>query len=76
MTIKGDLLKLIEEEEQKLKQIVQQKEIEELAKKTLTYEEYYGNYATLETRLALTDSSNLGASRKDTKYEEFIKEKS
>lgn len=75
MTIKADLLKLIDEEELKLRSMVEHKEHEELAKKVLTYEEYYSNYPQQETRLAFPNTSNLGASRKDTKYEEFIKEK-
>ena len=39
--IKGDILKMVEEEEAKLKSIAQQKEYEEQSKKVLTYEEYY-----------------------------------
>ena len=39
MRVKGDILKLVEEEEYKLKSIAQQKEMEELSRKVLTYEE-------------------------------------
>lgn len=49
MTIKGDMLKWIEEEEQKLKQIAQQKELDEMSKKNLTYEEYYDVLPQKET---------------------------
>jgi hypothetical protein len=41
MMIKGDILRMIEEEEQKFKMIAQAKDEEEQLKKVLTYEEYY-----------------------------------
>lgn len=49
MRIKADILKLVEEEEAKLKSIAQQKEMEELAKQVLTYEEYYNASPYQET---------------------------
>jgi len=49
MLIKGDILKLVEEEEQKMKTIALQKEADELSKKVLTYEEYYQQSASEET---------------------------
>ncbi len=69
MRIKGDILKLVEEEEAKLKSIAHQKEMEEMSKKVLTYEEYYGEGPLNETQ-AVRDTRNiLGHSKKDTKYE-------
>lgn len=47
--IKGDLLKMVEEEENKLKSIAFQKEFEEMQKKVLTYEEYYNANPSSET---------------------------
>lgn len=41
MRVKGDILKLVEEEEAKMKSIAHQKEMDEMSKKVLTYEEYY-----------------------------------
>ena len=72
MRIKGDILKLVEEEEAKLKSIAQLKEMEEMSKKVLTYEEYYGEGPLNETQ-AVRDTRNiLGHSKKDTKYEQFL----
>jgi len=72
MRIKGDILKLVEEEEAKLKSIAHQKEMEEMSKKVLTYEEYYGEGPLNETQ-AVRDTRNiLGHSKKDTKYEDFL----
>lgn len=42
MRVKADILKLVEMEEDKIKSIAQQKELDELSKKVLTYDEYYG----------------------------------
>lgn len=49
MRVKGDILKLVEEEEAKMKSIAQQKEMDEMSKKVLTYEEYYGEGPLNET---------------------------
>lgn len=75
MTIKADILKLVDEEEQKMKQIAGQKEYEELQKKVLTYEEYYDASPAKETSLFLSNLNAIGDSRKDTKYEDFVAEK-
>ena len=72
MRVKGDILKLVEEEEYKLKSIAQQKEMEELSRKVLTYEEYYGDSPLNETHTVRDTRNILGHSRKDTKYETFI----
>ena len=69
MRIKGDILKLVEDEEAKMKSIAMQKEHEELSRKVLTYEEYYSASPSLETQ-AVRDSRGMsGSSKKDTKYE-------
>ena len=49
MRVKADILKLVEEEEAKLKSIAQQKELDEMSKKVLTYDEYYGGGPLHET---------------------------
>jgi len=72
MRIKGDILKLVEEEEAKLKSIAQQKEMDEMSKRVLTYEEYYGDSPAHETQAIRDTRSILGHSRKDTKYETFV----
>lgn len=43
MRVKADILRLVEEEEAKLKSIAQQKEMDEMSKKVLTYEEYFSS---------------------------------
>ncbi len=72
MKVKGDILKLVEEEEAKLKSIAQQKEMDEMSKKVLTYEEYYGEGPLNETQTIRDTRNILGHSKKDTKYELFI----
>lgn len=58
LKVKGDILKLVEEEEAKMKSIAHQKEIEELSKKVLTYEEYYGEGPLSETQV-VRDTRNM-----------------
>ena len=60
MMIKADILKLVEEEEAKVKSIAYQKEYEESQKKILTYEEYYNAQPGRETPRAVLDKSGLG----------------
>lgn len=75
MRVKADILRLVEEEEAKLKSIAQQKEMDELSKKVLTYEEYFSASPAAETQ-RLSDTRNLmGESKKDTKYEQFVQQK-
>ena len=75
MLIKADMLKMVEEEEAKLKSIAFQKEFEILAKKVLTYEEYYDNNPASETQRVRDGSGEYGSSRKDTTYEQFLQER-
>jgi hypothetical protein len=49
MRVKADILRLVEEEEAKLKSIAQQKEMDELQRKVLTYEEYFSANPASET---------------------------
>lgn len=49
MRVKADILRLVEEEEAKLKSIAQQKEMDELSRKVLTYEEYFNASPAAET---------------------------
>jgi len=72
MRVKADILRLVEEEEAKLKSIAQQKEMEELSRKVLTYEEYFNASPAAETQ-RISDTRNImGESKKDTKYEQFL----
>lgn len=66
---------MLEEEEEKLKQLSEFKELEDLQKKTLTYEEYYNSHPQVEVQNLYGTGGLMGSSRKDTKYEDFIKEK-
>lgn len=74
MRVKGDILKLVEEEEAKMKSIAHAKEMEEMSKKVLTYEEYYGEGPLTETQVVRDTRNILGHSRKDTKYEDFLQQ--
>ena len=73
--IKADVLKLVEEEEAKIKSIAQQREFEELSKKVLTYEEYYGSRPSNETQLVRGTSDVLGDAKRDTKFETFVQQR-
>jgi len=42
LKVKADVLKWVEEEEEKMKNMAEQRAAEELMRTTLTYEEYYG----------------------------------
>ena len=70
--IKADILKLVEEEELKMKNIAQEKVKKENMSKMLTYEEYYGVNAGEEIQSTKSSNSMLGSSRKDTKYEAYL----
>jgi len=70
--VKADILKLVEEEEAKMKSIAQQKELDEMFKKVLTYEDYYGGNPENETQSVKDTRNILGDSKKDTKYEQFL----
>ena len=49
MKVKADILKMVEEEEAKMKSIAQEKEREEAQRRVLTYEEYYDASPKSET---------------------------
>ena len=70
--IKADILKLVEEEEVKLKNMVMEKAEEEIRSKVLTYEEYYGLNLKKETQGVKDSKTMIGSSRKDKKYEDFL----
>lgn len=74
LRVKADVLKLVEEEEVKMKSIAQQKVMDELRRKVLTYEEYYGGSPYNETQSVGGSRSNSGRSKKDVKYEQFLQE--
>ena len=57
--------------EMELKELMR-KEMEEMSKKVLTYEEYYGEGPMTETKVVRETRNILGHSRKDTKYEDFL----
>ena len=58
LRVKADVLKLVEEEEVKMKSIAQQKVMDELRRKVLTYEEYYGGSPYNETQSVGGSRSN------------------
>ena len=70
--IKADLLKLVEEEEAKIKSIAHQREMDELSKKVLTYEDYYNARPSNETQRVVGSGELFGESKKDTKFETFV----
>jgi len=70
--IKADLLKLVEEEEAKIKSIAHQRELEELSRKVLTYEDYYNARPSQETQRVVGSGELFGESKRDTKYETFV----
>lgn len=76
MQIKGDMIKWVEEEENKIKYIAQQKELEEAARKVLTYEEYYDANPRKETQLYNPDDRSIGNTNRDTTYEAFARSRS
>lgn len=75
MIIKADILKLVEEEEVKLKNIAFQKEYEESLKQILTYEEYYNAEPGKETPRMKDSGAGMGRGSKDTPFETFFKER-
>lgn len=75
MRAKADILRLVEEEEAKLKSIAQQKEMEEMSRKVLTYEEYFNASPSQETQTVKDTRNMLGESKKDTKFETFLQQK-
>jgi hypothetical protein len=74
MQIKSDILRMLDEEEAKLKSIARQKEYEEMQKKVLTYEEYYSANPRAETQ-PVSSGSYFGQSRKDTKFDQYVQKK-
>ncbi len=72
MIIKSDILRLVEEEEKKLQTIARQKEEEYRNAQFLTYEEYYGLQP--ETQRIKEGGSLLQSSKKDIKFDEFVKD--
>jgi hypothetical protein len=72
MRSKADILRLVEEEEAKLKSIAHQKEMEEMQKKVLTYEEYFNANPHSETQSIGESRSYLGDSKKDMKFETYL----
>ena len=49
--------------------------MEEMQKKVLTYEEYYGGSPAQETQTVRDTRNILGHSKKDTKYEQFLSQR-
>lgn len=58
-----------------MKLIAHQKEVDELKKRVLTYEEYYNADPSKETQNIGNARNLIGSSRRDTKYESFIQDK-
>ena len=72
MMIKADLLKMVEEEELKLKHIAFQQEVLESKSQVLTCEKYYGIDLQSEVQGVGTQRSIVGSARKDMKFEEYL----
>lgn len=58
-----------------MKSIAMQKEMDELSKKVLTYEEYYSANPSHETQALGDTRSVLGDAKKDTKFETFLQQR-